>query len=175
VAEERAGRRVLHPVDGGGQAPRAHRADRPGAAEEGGFTLTIDNKDSNTLFGQVLPAGGFQLGLYAEVVTNLDPGLCTVFCSQNVPGPANGNSGQNWTRTVLPSLDPLLQTTDSATSDQARIVASKAADRLLAAQQVSLPLDPLPNLAIWSRRVTGVQGDNPIFAMFWNLSQWQVK
>jgi peptide/nickel transport system substrate-binding protein len=143
--------------------------------KKAGFTLTIDNKDSNTLFGQVLPGGGFQLGLYAQVVTNLDPGLCTVFCSQNIPGPANGNSGQNWTRTVVPSVDPLLQATDSATTDAARTQASKAADRTLAAQQVSLPLDPLPNLAIWNRKVTGVQGDNPVFAMFWNLSQWQVK
>lgn len=140
-----------------------------------GFTLTIQNVDANTLFGQILPAGGFQLGLFAEVVTDLDPGLCTSFCSQNIPGPANGNSGQNWTRTNLPALDPLLETTDSATVDAARIQASKAADRLLAAQQVSLPLDPLPNIAIWSKRVRGVQGDNPVFAMFWNLSQWQVK
>ncbi len=137
-----------------------------------GFGLTIQNRDANTLFGQVLPSGAFQLGLFAEVVTDLDPGLCSTFCSQNIPGPANANSGTNYTRTSIPALDPLLEAVDATTDDAARIQPSKAADRLLAAQQVSLPLDPLPNLAIWSKRIHGVQGDNPVYAMFWNLSQW---
>jgi peptide/nickel transport system substrate-binding protein len=139
-----------------------------------GFAVTIQNTDANTLFGTVLPAGTFQMGLYAEVVTDLDPGLCTVFCSQNIPTPANGESGENWTRTAIPSLDPLLETVDATTNEAARISASKAGDRILAAQQVTLPLDPLPNIAIWSNQVHGVQGDNPVYGMFWNLSQWQV-
>ncbi len=140
-----------------------------------GFAVTIQNTDANTLFGTVLPAGTFQMGLYAEVVTDLEPGLCTVFCSQNIPSPANGQSGENWTRTSIPTLDPLLETVDATSSDALRRQASKAADRILAAQQVTLPLDPLPNLAIWSTRIHGVQGDNPVYGMFWNLSQWQVR
>jgi peptide/nickel transport system substrate-binding protein len=140
-----------------------------------GFALTIQNRDANTLFGQVLPAGTFQLGLYADVVTDPDPGLCTVFCARNIPTPANGQSGSNFTRTRIPTLDPLLEQVDAATNDAARVQASKAADRILAAQQVTLPLDPLPNIAIWSRRVRGVQGDNPVYGMFWNLSRWQIQ
>jgi peptide/nickel transport system substrate-binding protein len=123
----------------------------------------------------VLPAGTFQLGLYADVVTDPDPGLCTVFCARNIPTPANGQSGSNFTRTSIPTLDPLLEQVDAATDDAARVQASKAADRILAAQQVTLPLDPLPNIAIWSRRVRGVQGDNPVYGMFWNLSRWQLQ
>ncbi len=138
-----------------------------------GFGVTIQNVDANTLFGQVLPAGLFQMGLYAEVVADLDPGLCTTFCSQNIPGPANGNSGENWTRTSLAPLDPLLEQVDTSTNELTRINASKAADGVLAGQQVTLPLDPLPNIAIWSQKLRGVQGDNPVYAMFWNLSRWQ--
>jgi peptide/nickel transport system substrate-binding protein len=138
-----------------------------------GFDVTIQNVDSSTLFGQVLPAGTFQMGLYAEVVADLDPGLCTTFCSQNIPSPANGNSGENWTRTNVATLDPLLEQVDTSTDAATRISASKTADRILAAQQVTLPLDPLPNIAIWSKRISGVQGDNPVYAMFWNLSRWQ--
>ena len=37
---------------------------------------------------------------------------------------------------------------------------------------VSLPVDPLPNISLWSNRIQGVKGDNPIFAMFWNLPEW---
>ena len=139
-----------------------------------GFAVTIQNRDANTLFGQVLPAGTFQLGLYAEVVTDLEPGLCTTFCSRNIPGPANQNSGENYTRTSVPGLDPLLQTVDDNPDDAARASAAKSADHLLAAAQVSLPLDPLPNLGVWSKRVSGVQGDHPVSGMFWNLSQWSI-
>jgi peptide/nickel transport system substrate-binding protein len=137
-----------------------------------GFELTIQNRDAGTLFGQTLPNGSFQLGLFAEVVTDLDPGLCSTFCSENIPGPANANSGTNYTRTSIPGLDPLLDTVEATTDDAARVQASRAADRVLAGQQASLPLDPLPNLAIWSKRIRGVRGDNPVYGMFWNLSQW---
>jgi peptide/nickel transport system substrate-binding protein len=142
---------------------------------EAGFTLTVDNKDANSLFGQILPAGNFQLGLYADVVTDLDPGLCATFCAKNIPTAANSTSGQNYTRTSIPTLDPLLETVDSNTTDAARVQASKAADRILADQQVTLPLDPLPNIGVWSNRIGGVHGDNPVFAIFWNLSQWQAQ
>jgi len=138
-----------------------------------GFPVTIRNTDADTLFGSVLPAGTFQMGLYADVATDLDPGLCTIFCSRNIPGPANENSGENWTRTSIPALDTLLETVDTSTVDAVRVQASTAADRLMAAQQVTLPLDPLPNLAIWSTQISGVDGDNPVYGMFWNLSQWQ--
>ena len=140
-----------------------------------GFALTVQNRDANTLFGQILPAGSYQLGLYAGVATDLDPGLCTVFCSSNIPTAANGHSGSNYTRTSIPALDPLLQQVDTDNNDATRVQASKAADRILAAQQVALPIDPLPNIAIWSKRVSGVRGDNPVYGMFWNLSQWQLQ
>jgi peptide/nickel transport system substrate-binding protein len=142
---------------------------------DAGFTLTVDNKDANSLFGQILPAGNFQLGLYADVVTDLDPGLCATFCAKNIPTAANSTSGQNYTRTSIPTLDPLLQAVDTNVNDAARVQASKAADRILADQQVTLPLDPLPNIGVWSNHIGGVQGDNPVFAIFWNLSQWQAQ
>jgi peptide/nickel transport system substrate-binding protein len=142
---------------------------------DAGFTLTIDNKDANSLFGQILPAGNFQLGLYAQVVTDLDPGLCSAFCTKNIPTSANSTSGQNYTRTSIATLDPLLETVDTTTNDSARVQASKAGDRVLADQQASLPLDPLPNIGVWSNRIGGVHGDNPVFAIFWNLSQWQAQ
>jgi len=109
------------------------------------------------------------------VVTDLDPGLCTLFCAKNIPTAANGTSGQNYTRTNIATLDPLLEAVDTNTNDAARAQASKAADRILAAQQVTLPLDPLPNIGVWSNHIGGVQGDNPVFAIFWNLSQWQAQ
>jgi peptide/nickel transport system substrate-binding protein len=37
---------------------------------------------------------------------------------------------------------------------------------------VSLPLDPLPNILLWSETVVGPVSDNPVLGPFWQLSQW---
>jgi peptide/nickel transport system substrate-binding protein len=141
---------------------------------DAGFDLKIKNQSAAQLFGQSLPTGNYQLALYAQVATSLEPGLCSIYCSQNIPSKANGGSGQNWTRTNLPAMDPPLQTVDSSTVTADRITASKQADVIQGQNMVSLPVDPLPNISLWSNRIQGVTGDNPIFALFWNLPEWSV-
>ena len=143
-------------------------------AKTAGFDVKIQNQSAAQLFGKSLPAGTYQLALYAQVATSLEPGLCSIYCSANVPSKANGGSGQNWTRTVVPSMDPMLQTVDTSSDTQARITASKQADVIQGTNMVSLPVDPLPNISLWSNRISGVKGDNPIFAMFWNLPEWSL-
>ena len=143
-------------------------------AGEAGFDVKIKNQDAATLFGETGPTGKFQLALYAQVVTSLEPGLCGIMCAKNVPSKANDNSGQNWTRTKIPALDPLLETVETTTDRAARIAASKEADRIMGENMVTLPIDPLPNIGLWSERITGVNGDNPIFSIFWNLAEWDL-
>ena len=63
----------------------------------------------------------------------------------------------------------------SCSDNAARQKAGKQADQIMAKAQASLPLDPLPNIALWNKSVQGPKGDNPIFAMFWNLSTWTQK
>jgi peptide/nickel transport system substrate-binding protein len=141
---------------------------------DAGFQLKIKNQSAAQLFGKTLPAGKYQLGLYAQVRTDLDTGLCTIVCSGNIPSKANDNSGQNWQRINVPAIDPLLQTVDSSSDQSAREAAGKQADLLMGENMVSLPIDPLPNISLWSSRIQGVTGDNPIFAVFWNLDQWSL-
>jgi len=140
-----------------------------------GFNLTIENHSAGDLFGQNLPAGDYQVGLYAQVATQIEPGNCPVFCSDNIPTDANGNVGQNWTRTDLPGLDPLLRKVD-ASSDPAVVAKNnKKADKIEARYATSIPLDPLPNIALWSKSIKGIDPkhpDNPFFAMFFNLAEW---
>ena len=137
---------------------------------DAGITLTIANTKAGDLFGKVLPAGDFQIGLYAQVLTAIDPGRCNIFCSENIPSAANDNSGQNWTRTNVTSLDPLLAQVDTELDDQARAAANKQADPITAEQMVTLPLDPLPNILLWSKTVVGPVSDNAILGPFWNLA-----
>jgi peptide/nickel transport system substrate-binding protein len=141
---------------------------------DAGFDLKIKNQTAADLFGKTLPQGTYQLALYAQQATSLEPGLCSIMCSKNIPSKANDNSGQNWTRTVVPEMDPLLETVDNSSDDAARVTASKQADVLMGKSMVSLPIDPLPDVSLWSTRISGVKGDNPIFSLFWNLPEWSL-
>jgi peptide/nickel transport system substrate-binding protein len=141
---------------------------------EAGFDLKIKNPSADDLFGKILPAGNYQLSIYAQVGTSLEPGLCSIACSTNIPSAANDNSGQNWQRINVPGMDQLLQTVDNSADKPTRVAASKQADLLMGQNMVSLPFDPLPNISLWSNRIQGVTGDNPIFAMFYNLDQWSL-
>jgi peptide/nickel transport system substrate-binding protein len=140
-----------------------------------GFKVTTNNQKSADLFGTQLPAGDFQVGLYAQVSTQLDPANCALFCSSNIPTAANGNSGQNWQRVNIPAVDPLLKTTDSGLDLSTRATADKQAMKILADNNVALPIDPLPNILLWSKKIVGDISDHPIFSMFWNMNTWGVK
>ena len=133
--------------------------------------MTIKNPSADDLFGKILPAGDYQVSLYAQTATSLNPGLCTIVCSKNIPSKANDNTGQNWQRINIPTLDPLLR--DGRHELRRRASASRPRSRPTRSwrqDQVSLPLDPLPNIVLWSDKITGPVGDNPMLSMFWNMN-----
>ena len=143
--------------------------------QQAGFKMTIANKSADDLFGKILGAGTYQMTIYAQTATSLNPGLCAVACTSAIPTKANGQSGNNLSRISVPAADPLLATVDSNPDVQARITAGKQADRLLGDDQVSIPLDPLPNIVLWSDRIGGPVADNPVLSMFWNMNLWTLK
>lgn len=142
--------------------------------KEAGFDIVLANAKAGDLFGKMLPAGDFTMALYAQVMTTLDSGNCSILCSKNIPGPTNNNAGQNYTRTNVPALDKPLETLDSNPDDAARKAAGKEADKLMAENMVSLPLDPLPNIGLASDKITGVS-ENPVYSIFGSLSKWSLK
>jgi peptide/nickel transport system substrate-binding protein len=139
-----------------------------------GFDMKIANQKASDLFGTTLPSGDYQMGLFANQLTSLVPGECNLFCSQNIPTAANGNSGNNWYRVNIPELDPLLQNVDTNLDDAIRKSDAAKADDIMATNQVSLPLDPLPDIVIWNKKVVGPIGDNAIMGPFWNIAEWGV-
>jgi len=141
-------------------------------AREAGFNITINNQEAGTFFGQTLPNGEYQLGLYAQVATTLDPITPTLFQSSNIPSEANNFSGQNWQRVNIPEADPLLATLQNSLDDEERAEAGKAADAILAENAVSFPLDPLPNIMLWSNNIEGPVEDNPVQGPFYNMNLW---
>ena len=141
-------------------------------AREAGFNITIDNQEAGTFFGQTLPNGDYQLGLYAQVATTLDPITPTLFQSSNIPSEENNFSGQNWQRVNIPDLDPLLQTLQNSLDDEERAEAGRQADAILAENAVSFPLDPLPNIMLWSNNISGPVEDNPVQGPFYKMNLW---
>jgi peptide/nickel transport system substrate-binding protein len=141
--------------------------------KEAGFEMTVDNIKAGDLFGKALPGGDFQAAIYAQVATFPVPGLSNLFKSVNIPSEANKQSGQNWTRTKIAGLDEKLAASDAELDETKRIAVSKEVDKLLAADATSIPLDPLPNIMLWSKKVTG-PSDNTVLGPFWNLNTWTV-
>ena len=139
-----------------------------------GFDMKIANQKASQLFGETAPNGDYQMALYANNLTSIQPGECNLFCSQNIPTAANGNSGNNWYRVSIPELDPLLKSVDTNLDDSVRKSDAAKADDIMAENQVSLPLDPLPDIVIWSKKLVGPIGDNSIEGPFWNIDQWGV-
>jgi len=140
-----------------------------------GFDMAIKNTSSDNLFGQVLPAGDYQLTLYGSGVTGLVPGLCSIMCTKSIPTKANGSTGNNTSFYSNPAADKLMLETDNNLDDSVRKSAAIEADKVLAEDMAALPLDPLPDILIWSEKVVGPVTDNPIEGMFWNIDQWGIK
>ncbi|QYG93263.1 peptide ABC transporter substrate-binding protein [Iamia sp. SCSIO 61187] len=141
-------------------------------AGEAGFNVTVANQEAGTFFGETLPNGDYQMGLYAQVATSLRPAACTLFCSDNIPSEENDFSGQNWQRVNIPEADPLMASLDTSTDpDEIQQNGAEAA-ALLAENVVSLPLDPLPNILLWSDDILGNVADNPILGPFSNMHEW---
>lgn len=143
--------------------------------EDAGWKVTIAPVPAGDLFGDLGPSGNFQAAIYAQVLTVLNPTNCNLFCLAQIPSEENDNSGQNWTRTRNDEADVQLQLVDSELDVDNRIKASKAAEKILAEEATSFPLDPLPNILIWKSNVVGEIDENPIQGPFWTLNKWGLK
>ena len=139
--------------------------------KDAGFEMKADNAKAGDLFGKILPAGDFQAAVYAQVATFPLPALTSLFLSTNIPSDANKQSGTNWTRTKIAGLDDKLQAADKELDEAKRIAISKDIDKLLAADATSIPLDPLPDITLWSKKITGPT-DNTVLGPFWNMNTW---
>ncbi len=139
-----------------------------------GFLVNIELAKPGDLFGQMLPDGDYAVGLYGQTATAPEPGLCAVLCAENIPSAANDHAGQNFTRTNVAGLDTQLQAVDASLAEPARIAASREADLLMAKAATILPLDPLPNILLWNKTLTGPIDNNPILGPFWNMHAWKL-
>ncbi len=136
-----------------------------------GFAIKINTVPSSDLFGTILPKGDYDAGLYSGSTTSVAPVTCIIFCSKNIPK-APKFSGNNWQRVNIPAIDPLAEQVDNSLDVNVRKQSNKQTDPILAQANVALPIDPLPNILLWNKKVTGPVSDNPLVGPFWNMDQW---
>jgi ABC-type transport system substrate-binding protein len=127
------------------------------------------------LFGKALPQGTFTVALYTSTGTP-DPGLCTLFCSVNIPTKTNGFVGQNMTRTRSAAVDAVWGAVDREIDPVARTQAVLQGQQVLADEAVSIPLFQQPDILVWDgQRISGPLEDNSVMGPFWNLELWTLK
>jgi peptide/nickel transport system substrate-binding protein len=137
-----------------------------------GFDLTFNNTKAGTLFGEWGPQGVFQIALYAQVPASTDPGLCNVFCSENIPTPSN-KSGTNWTRLASPAIDAPWKAVDKELDNSKRKDDVEKGQQALADELPGLPIDPFPDVLIYnSAKLHGPIDHNFAFGPFVNVNQW---
>jgi len=113
------------------------------------------------LFGQDLPGGNFQVGLYAQNPSDNDVSTisgCVLWCTENIPGPSNGGNGENYNRYSNPTVDKLAAEVDSSLDQATRISDTKKVQEQLAVDMPMIPLDPFPDIVIVNSAKIGYEG-----------------
>ena len=141
---------------------------------EVGFEVSVVTTTPAGMFGEIAPAGDFQVGLWTLVDYFPDPALSASFSSTSIPTEANGFSGINFVRANVPGLDAQLSAVDTEIDPDARLDASLQAETLIADAMVSLPITSVPNILMWSTGLTGPISNNPGEGPWWNLQEWAV-
>jgi peptide/nickel transport system substrate-binding protein len=144
-----------------------------------GFQLTITPEKSSVLFSTDLPGGTFQVALYAQTPSDDDIGQCNLWCSKNIPGPANGGNGTNYDRVTDPMLDQLWGDADSQIDPAKRLTDAMQGDARLADLVPALPLDPFPDIVIVHTDKLGVVGGtfqhNFAYGPYTYMNTWYMK
>ena len=125
-----------------------------------------------------LPAGDFQVSLFAQTPPDGDPsnlGGCSNFCIKNIPTP-QAATGQNYTRINDAELDRLVIAVDNELVESTRLDQYKKESDRSAELVPALPLDPLFEPAYYySNRLGGNFTDNPVYGVYVNAATWYCK
>jgi peptide/nickel transport system substrate-binding protein len=147
--------------------------------KQAGFNLTITTEKAGVLFGQDLPAGNFQIGLYAQNPTDNDVSECIIWCSKNIPGPSNGGNGQNYDRINDPLLDVPWLDADTNLNQAQRVADAQKGQSILAEDMAALPVDPFPDILVVNTDKVGSQTGTFLHNFAWGpfvyANEWFLK
>ena len=140
--------------------------------KEAGFDLVLNFTEAGTLFGEWGPQGIFEIALYAQVPPSTDPGICSTFCSENIPTTEAPN-GQNWTRLESDAIDEAWREVDITLDEEARKELVDKGHQALADELPGLPVDPFPDIFVYNTaKLNGPLANNVVYGPFWNMNEW---
>jgi len=97
-------------------------------------------------------------------------------CSKNIPGAANNNTGQNWTRLSDPKIDEPWTKADTELDVSKRTDLVKAGAAAVGDGIPALPIDPFPDIIVYNTRlIGGPVTHNFAYGPFSNMNEWFLK
>jgi len=132
-----------------------------------GIEITNNFKPSNIYFGQDLPNGNFELGMYAWSAPSADPstGTAIYFCP-------NDGGGQNYTGFCSAQVDTLFKRGNQTLNPKLRVSYFNQADSILSNSLPTIPLYQKPTFLVYHTYVKGMT-DNVLSAgPMWNAENW---
>jgi peptide/nickel transport system substrate-binding protein len=116
--------------------------------KKAGFNVVADNADSATVFQKRLPALDYDLAMYISTAQPDHTQTSILSCDQ-IPTPANGNKGQNYTGWCNQAATALMVKSDQELDVTKRIDEIHQIGKALVDDSVMLPLFQFPNIAAW--------------------------
>lgn len=132
-----------------------------------GIEITNNFKPSNIFFGQDLPNGNYELGMYAWSAPSVDPstGTAIYFCP-------NDGGGQNYTGFCNNKVDALFKRGNTTLTPKLRTSYFNQADSILSNVLPTIPLYQKPTFLVYHTYVKGMT-DNVLSAgPMWNAQNW---
>ncbi len=143
-----------------------------------GIDLTPDFIDSVVFFGDILPNGTFDIGMWAWIS---DGGYQSTMALLEAFDPSGSTDGYNgWGQTEDSANDQTARFSEIV--DEARSVTSRDAFAALVAEAEGILADELPILplfqrasyaGVWANRITGVRHNATRSTFTWNIETWE--
>ncbi len=134
-----------------------------------GITVKIDNVASQTLFGERLPEGDFQMGEWAWLATP-EPQLGALFGAESFPP-----DGQNYYRYENPEASLLMSRADEMLDTDKRARTIKQVQRIMADDLPVIPLYQRPVYYAYDDNLEGPKVNPTLAGPFWNIGEWSLQ
>lgn len=133
-----------------------------------GIKIVIQNYAAADFFGTILPKGQYDIGEFAWVSTPFVTGNEPLYCSYTNAA----NCGSNWVHFANKAVDQLVFAGAASTSPTTEAADYNAADKLLWAQMVTLPLYQKPIFNAWSSKYGNMIPNASSSGITWNGNAW---
>jgi peptide/nickel transport system substrate-binding protein len=139
--------------------------------------IQVQDYTSDSFNANDLPAGNYQVALFAWTGTPFKSGLDAIYQTN-----ANGNGGENWQGFTNPQVDNLIKQADGELDYAKRLSDYQQVDKLIAKADSTLPLFTLPEYAVTDGSVMStdqsgtkiqLQDNEASGAIMWDAFAWQ--